>query len=85
MNLPPIMLASASPRRAELLAAAGLAHQVSAASIVEVAPEHLTPAEVAMVNAYRKARAVAKLHADHLVLGADTVVALVLDGLRPRH
>jgi septum formation protein len=49
---------------------------VFADQVVEIAPEHLAPSEIAQVNAYRKARAVAKKHPDHLVLGADTVVSL---------
>jgi len=76
MKLPSLILASASPRRAELLAAGGLTFQVRSSNAPEVAPEHLTPAEVAMVNAYRKARVVAKHLPDALVIGADTVVAL---------
>jgi len=76
MSLPPLLLASASPRRLELLREAGLEAQVLTASTEEVAPEHLTPHETAMINAYRKAHAVAKRAPDHLVLGADTVVAL---------
>jgi septum formation protein len=72
----PLILASASPRRADLLGAAGLEFQIIASAAPEVAPEHLTPAEVAMINACRKARAVAKHHPDALVIGADTVVAL---------
>src|SRR5262249_51510926 len=42
----------------------------------EVATEHLSPLETAQINAYRKARVVAKKNPDHLVLGADTVVGL---------
>lgn len=42
----------------------------------EVAPDHLSPAETAQINAHRKARVVATLHPDSLVLGADTVVSL---------
>src|SRR5678816_239780 len=36
----------------------------------------MTPAEVCQINAYRKARAVAKHHPDSVVLGADTLVCL---------
>ncbi|HYG35596.1 MAG TPA: Maf family protein, partial [Clostridia bacterium] len=42
----------------------------------EIHPEHLTAREVAQINAYRKARAVAKKQPDALVLGADTLVFL---------
>jgi septum formation protein len=75
-GLPPIILASASPRRAELLRSAGIVFAVVPAGVPESHPEHLTPQEVAQVNAYRKARAVAKKHPDAVVLGADTIVCL---------
>jgi len=74
--LPPLILASASPRRSQLLRELGLEFEVLAGHIEEVSPEHLTPAETAMINAYRKARVIAKRFPDRLVLGADTVVAL---------
>ena len=38
--------------------------------------EQLSAGEVAQINAYRKARVVAKKHPDAVVLGVDTVVAL---------
>ncbi len=75
-KLPTLILASASPRRSELLREMGIPFTVVKADIHEVAPEHLSPVETAEINAYRKARAVAKKHPDMLVLGADTVVSL---------
>ncbi len=76
MNLPPLILASASPRRAELLRQLGVAFQVIASDTAEVEHEHLTPREICQLNACRKARAVAKKYPDALVLGADTMVVL---------
>lgn len=76
MNLPPLILASASPRRSELLGQLPVEFQVLPGHADEITPEHLTPSEIAQVNAYRKARLVAKKNPDHLVLGADTVVSL---------
>ena len=76
MNLPPLILASASPRRAELLRVMGLEFSVLPSQAPEIQPEHLTPVETCQINAYRKARAVAKKHPDALVLGADTLVCL---------
>lgn len=76
MNLPPLILASASPRRSQLLESLGLKFRVLPAQIAEVQPEHLSPAETCQINAYRKARFVAKLCPDSLVLGADTIVCL---------
>lgn len=72
----PLILASASPRRAELLRQAGVEFIVLATSVPEVQPEHLSPQETAQVNAYRKCRLVATAHPDALVLGADTLVCL---------
>ncbi|HUR44946.1 MAG TPA: Maf family protein [Candidatus Saccharimonadales bacterium] len=71
-----MILASASPRRSELLRQLELKFDVLPGHAEEVTPEHLSPAETAQVNAYRKARLVAKKHPDRLVLGADTVVSL---------
>ena len=76
MNLPPLILASASPRRAELLRELGLVFQVIASDAAEVEHAHLTPREICQLNACRKARAVAKKFPDALVLGADTLVVL---------
>ncbi len=75
-RLPKLILASASPRRSELLRQMGVLFAVVKASVPEIAPEHLSPLETAEINAYRKARATAKKHPDSLVLGADTVVSL---------
>jgi septum formation protein len=76
VNLPPLILASASPRRSELLRSMGLEFQVLVGKATEVQPEHLSPVETCQINAYRKARAVAKMCPDALVLGADTLVCL---------
>jgi septum formation protein len=71
----PLLLASASPRRRELLAAAGVAFEVAATEVVELeASSGLPPARLAEENARLKARAAAR--AERWVLGADTVVAL---------
>jgi septum formation protein len=74
--MPSLILASASPRRSQLLRSAGLQFVVSAAHTPELESDQLTPHEMAQINAYRKARAVAKHHPDAIVLGADTVVSL---------
>ncbi|HEV2692028.1 MAG TPA: Maf family protein [Verrucomicrobiae bacterium] len=76
MKLPPFILASTSPRRAELLSLLPLNFTVVASDAQEVSHDFLTPAEVCQLNAHRKARAVAKQHPDSLVLGADTLVFL---------
>jgi septum formation protein len=76
MNGPPLILASASPRRAELLRELGVEFQIIPGGVREVEGEHLSAGEAARINAYRKARVVAKKHPDSVVLGVDTVVAL---------
>lgn len=76
MPLPPFILASTSPRRAELLSLLPMKFTVVGSAASEVSHRHLTPLEVCQLNAHRKARAVARLHPDALVLGADTLVFL---------
>ena len=75
-KLPPLILASESPRRAELLRRLGLPFTVVPSEVPELHADHLTVRELALVNAHRKARCVAKEHPDALVVGADTLVAL---------
>jgi septum formation protein len=74
--MPPLILASASPRRAELLRLLQVDFQIVPGHVLEVAHEHLSPLEVCQLNAHRKAFAVAKRIPDALVLGADTLVFL---------
>jgi septum formation protein len=76
MNLPSLILASASPRRAELMRQLELPFEILPATVEEIMHDQLTSFELAQVNAYRKARSVAKKHPDALVIGMDTVVAL---------
>lgn len=76
MNQLSLILASASPRRAELLRQLGFEFQVVSGNTSEVHDEQLTAWEMAQINAYRKARFVAKRFPDALVLGADTLVYL---------
>ena len=75
-GLPPLILASASPRRADLLREASFEFRVVPSDVPEVHHEQLTAGELCQVNAYRKARAVAKKEPDALVLAADTLVYL---------
>jgi septum formation protein len=76
MNAPVLILASASPRRAELLRQLGFQFHVVPSAAGEIHSENLSAGEVAQLNAYRKARAVSKKHPDAVTLGVDTVVAL---------
>lgn len=76
MTLPPLILASASPRRAELLRGLGLDFNIITSAAEEAHQDDFTARELCLVNAYRKARVVAKQHPQALVLGADTLVYL---------
>jgi septum formation protein len=76
VKLPPLILASSSPRRAKLLRQLKLEFKILPGDAVEVAHEHLSPLELCQLNAHHKARAVAKKIPDALVLGADTLVFL---------
>ena len=72
----PLILASASPRRQELLRQLGREFSVIPSSAEEVHDEMLSPGEVSRINAARKAFAVSRQHPDALVIGMDTVVAM---------
>jgi len=76
MKLPPLILASASPRRAELLKQLDLDFQVVPSDAREIFDEQLSPLELCQLNAHRKARVIAKKYPDAMVLGADTLVFL---------
>jgi 23S rRNA (uracil1939-C5)-methyltransferase len=73
-----VVLASASPRRRELLLALGLDFVSVASSADEVIESSDPPAIVAERLALLKAESVAVSHPDKAVIGADTIV--VLDG-----
>ena len=70
------ILASASPRRRELLQQIDASFEVKVSSVEEVTGGNLAPAEIVVENAVRKAKAVAKENPGHPVLGADTIVFL---------
>ncbi|HVY70857.1 MAG TPA: Maf family protein [Verrucomicrobiae bacterium] len=76
MNFPEIILASASPRRSQLLGELGVKFRVVTANTEEAHNEQYTTREICQLNAGRKAAAVAALHPAEIVLGADTLVAL---------
>ena len=72
-----IVLASASPRRLELLQGLGISFRVVPSTCPEPPPEgHEKPEAYAMRMALQKALEVAALHPGSLVIGADTVVAV---------
>ena len=71
-----IILASASPRRAELLRQIGASFRVAVPAIEELTGSALPPVELVQENARRKALAMASEAGGLPVLAADTVVAL---------
>ena len=72
------ILASASPRRRELLTLVGIPHRVRPADIDETVPPGESPEAHALRLAREKAAAVAREYPGDLVIAADTIV--VLDG-----
>ena len=69
-----LILASASPRRRDLLAGLGLEFEIIEAAIEERPEPGEKAAEFALRAASDKAAAVSRRHGDAWVLGADTVV-----------
>ena len=71
-----IILASASPRRKELLEKIGLRFEVEPSNCEEDMHSGLEPHELARKISLEKANAVASKHKNALVIAADTFVAL---------
>jgi nucleoside triphosphate pyrophosphatase len=79
MSHPRVILASASPRRRELLALVGIPHEVIPADIDESYRDGEEAAEHAERLAREKAATIAARHPDAIVIAADTIV--LIDGL----
>lgn len=82
----PLILASQSPRRKELLELAELQFEIHAADVDETLDLKQDLSDELKRLAVKKAKSVAKKHPGSLVLGADTTV--VLDGRilgKPKH
>jgi septum formation protein len=75
-NLQPLVLASASPRRTQLLRSLGLTIEVVASGIEEEGDPKQTPAVLVAGHAEEKAQAVSSRYLESWVLSADTVVVL---------
>lgn len=76
MPTPRLILASSSPRRRELLTQAGLRFDVIPAHIDETRNTDEAPVAYVQRLALEKAQAIAALHPEDVVLGADTTVVL---------
>jgi len=75
--MPDLILASASPRRQDLLEEAGIHFRVEHPDIDEwdsLTHPELSPHEIALANARRKAEVVHLRNKDSVILAADTVV-----------
>ncbi len=71
-----IILASASPRRTEILSLAHIEHKVIPSSCEETIDPTLTPSETVQSLAIQKALDIYKNHQDDIVIGADTIVVI---------
>ena len=76
MNLPKLILASASPRRSEILTAVGWEYEKHSADIDETELPNESPSDYVQRLAKEKAEAVAVNYENALVLGADTTVVI---------
>jgi septum formation protein len=69
-----LILASASPRRKELLELLQIPFEVIVSEIDEIVDEQLHPAEMVQSLAHQKAASVAKANQSSFVIGSDTLV-----------
>ncbi len=76
MNTPQIVLASASPRRKELLKLLGLNFIVHPSNFNEESLLHLPPKEFALQTAIEKSNTLINEYDDSIILAADTIVTL---------
>ena len=75
-KFPPIILASKSPRRQELLKLMDLDFRIVLKEVDESYPDGLTPEEIAVYIAHKKATAFDEMVGDEIVLTADTIVSI---------
>lgn len=71
-----LVLASQSPRRVQLMREAGYEFDIVVPEVEEAHDGSLSPEDLTVENARRKAVAGAVLHPDAVVIGADTLVYL---------
>ena len=75
-NLPPVILASASPRRSELLTSMDIEFEIVPSHVEELLDGYDFIPDLCEANARIKAEPIAELHPECLVLAADTMVYL---------
>ena len=71
-----VILASASPRRRELMKRICTDYKIITADINEESSYYLSPLEATLDIAKRKGMAVRKDHPDDLIISADTIVVI---------
>ena len=72
-----IILASASPRRQELLTKAGIAFDTVPSNVEEIFNHNIPVEDAVMDLAYQKAKWVKdKLNSNDLIIGSDTIVVI---------
>lgn len=75
-NTNPIILASKSPRRQELLHLMGIEFKVVLRDVDESYPAGLSPSDIAVYIAEKKAKAFDEVIENEIVITADTIVSL---------
>ena len=75
-NLPPVILASASPRRSQLLASMDIEFEVVPSHIEELVDGYDFIPDLCEANAGIKAEPIADMHPECLVIAGDTMVYL---------
>ncbi|WP_026899119.1 Maf family protein [Daejeonella oryzae] len=75
-NIPPVILASKSPRRQELLKLMGIDFRVVLKEVDESFPEELSPEEIAIFISEQKAKAFDETISNEIVITADTLVCI---------
>jgi septum formation protein len=71
---PPVVLASTSPRRKELLRLLQIEFEAQSSQVAEIAEANESPRDMVVRLARAKAEAVHKLRPEAIIIGADTVV-----------
>lgn len=75
-KFPPIILASKSPRRQELLKLLGIDFRVVLKEVDETYPEGLSPAQIAIYISEKKVHAFDESISNEIVITADTIVVI---------
>lgn len=75
-QFPPIILASKSPRRQELLTHMGIDFRIVLKEVDESYPKGLTPPEIALYISEKKAKAFDEHVKNEIVITADTIVVI---------